>query len=199
MCDQSRVGSSKIRSARQLKGQTKCKGEKEIPRHLQLSGSSAQPKMPVVHGSSAGAWWPSGSTCPHWMHFIRSSYIVTPPKIRSNKQSQQQQLEEKEDRARNGETDLRDGDGQVELARADVLHAGAGGGSVLVLGQLHVPRRVAAARLRHCCPLLASPPRVFGLPTKWRRATRWGVGTGASGGVRSGSRRVRRSTVKSGQ
>ena len=94
-----------------------------------------------------------------------------------------------EDRARNGETDLRDGDGQVELARADVLHAGAAGGSVLVLGQLHVLRRVAAPRLRHCRPLLASPPRVFGLPTKGR-AARSGVGTGASGGVRSVSRRV---------
>lgn len=85
----------------------------------------------------------------------------------------------KEDRARNGEAYLRDGDGQVELAGAYVLHAGAGGGSVLVLVQLHVLRRVAAARLRHCCPLLASPPRVFGLPTKGR-ATRWGVRTDAT-------------------
>ena len=76
---------------------------------------------------------------------------------------------------RNGETDLRDGDGLVELAGADVLDAGAGVGGVLVLRQPHVPRRVATARLRHGSPpLLASlrPPRVLGCRRRGR-AARW--------------------------
>lgn len=71
--------------------------------------------------------------------------------------TQKQQRETKSrDSRKSWRRDLRDGDGLVELAGADVL----GGGGVLVPGQLHVARRVARLlrhRARSRRPLSSSP------------------------------------------